>query len=78
MKGKIVIIGNIEIEDEIRTGVFIEGSKAFVKSITYLFNEEVNIVPAQPENSADCRCKMCGAPIGGQHMCSLAPAIFNG
>jgi hypothetical protein len=35
--------------------------------------EKVN----QPEDSAD-RCKMCGAPIGGQHMCSLAPAIFNG
>lgn len=54
--GKLTVIGEIIIEDELRTGAFIECSREELKKISKLFLEEVEIIQAQQEDSADQIC----------------------
>ena len=55
--GKLTSIGEITFEDETRTGAFIECSREELKKISELFLEEVEIIQAQPKDSADTPCE---------------------
>ena len=60
IKGKLTIIGNMEVEGEKLTGAFIECSKEELKAGRHLFGEEVIINASQP--AVEKHCPLDGVP----------------